>query len=56
MNLLKYSAPGAAGLLVGIAIVIWAGPETGAGVTLILLICVLAAIVLRGAVQMITGK
>ena len=56
MNLLKYGAPGAAGLLVGIGIVIWSGPETRAGITLILLVCVLLAIVLRGAFQLITGK
>lgn len=56
MNLLKYGAPGAAGLLVGIAVVIWAGPDTGAGVTLILLVCVLLAVVARGAFQLITGK
>lgn len=56
MNLLKYGAPGAAGLLVGIAVVIWAGPETGPGVTLILIVCVLAAIVLREAFRLVTGK
>lgn len=56
MNLLKFGASGAAGLLVGIGVVIWTGPETGAGITLILLVCVLLAIVFRGAFQLITGK
>lgn len=56
MNLLKYGAPGAAGLLVGIAVVIWSGPATTAGVTLILLVCVLAAVVARGVFRLIAGR
>ena len=49
--LLKYGSWGAAGVLIGIAVAVWAGPETAAGFIIIIVIGLLATIVARGLVQ-----
>jgi hypothetical protein len=41
----------AAGILIGIAVAVWAGPDTKAGFLVIIIICILIMIVIRGVVR-----
>lgn len=53
--LLKYGTWGAAGVLIGIAVAVWARPETGPGFAVIIAVCLLATIVARGIIHAVVA-